>query len=251
MRESTKNISAFILKSESYKEKDLLITIFSKEEGKLILSARSARKSSSKLGGHLQVFSLSDLMVVNGKSFDYIGAAKNNKSYLNIREDFNKMQIAGKAVYVFNRLVNTKVQDEDLYYLLKSFLDHLNKDKIDDLNSNDVNKLEMYYLSFLWQLLSILGYRPNLYTCYYCKKRISEGINYFNLDKASLFCNHKEIKGPIINLSSNIVKYLRFLNKYSFDKVELLKINKTDLKQLKNITNKYIMYQLEEYLRKY
>jgi hypothetical protein len=48
-----------------------------------------------------------------------------------------------------------------------------------------------------------------------------------------------------------MVKYLKFLNEYSFAKVDLLKINKTDLKQLKNISNKYILYQFEEYLRKY
>ena len=246
MRESTKNISAFILKSDPYKEKDLLITIYSLEEGKLILRARGARKSSSKLGGHLQIFSLSDLMVLRGRSFDYVGAAKNNKSYLNIREDFNKLQIAGKAIYVFNSLVNTKAQDEDLYYLLSNFLDHLNQ-----TTNNDLSKLEMYYLSFLWQLLSILGYKPNLYICYHCKKRISEGINYFNLNKASFTCNHENLQGSTIKLSSNIVKYLRFLNEYSFDRVELLQINKTDLKQLKNISNKYILYQLEEYLRKY
>lgn len=246
MRETTKNISAIILKSDPYKEQDLLVTIYSKEEGKLILSARGARKSSSKLGGHLQIFNLSDLMVVNGRNFNYIGAAKNNKSYLQIRENFSKLQIAGKAIYVFNRLVNTKVQDEDLYYLLLMFLDHLNKDV-----SDSFNKLEMYYLSFLWQLLNILGYKPNLYTCYKCKKKISEGLNYFNLDKGSLAGNHENLPGSIIKLSSNIVKYLRFLNEYSFDKVELLSINKTDLKQLKNISNQYIMYQLEEYLRKY
>ena len=246
MRESTKNISAIILKADFYKEQDLLITIYSQEEGKLILSARGARKSSSKLGGHLQIFNLANLMVVSGRNFDYIGAAKNNKSYLNVREDFNKLQIAGKAMYVFNRLVNTKVQDEDLYYLLMNFLDHLNQTQ-----NNDISKLEMYYLSFLWQLLSILGYKPNLYTCYYCKKRVSEGVNHFNLDKASLACDHSQLTGPIIKLNSSIIKYLRFLNEYSFDKVELLKINKTDLKQLKNISNKYILYQLEEYLRKY
>jgi DNA repair protein RecO (recombination protein O) len=251
MRESTKNISAIILKSNPYKEQDLLITIYSKEEGKLILSARGARKSSSKLGGHLQIFNLSDLMVVSGRSFDYIGAAKNNKSYLNIREDFNKLQIAGRAMYVFNRLVNTKVQDEGLYYLLIDFLDHLNKNEVKDLTKNEINKLEMYYLSFLWQLLNILGYKPNLYTCYYCQKRVSEGLNYFNLDKASLACNHSQLKGPIIKFNSNIIKYLRFLNEYNFDKVELLQISKADLKQLKNVSNQYIMYQLEEYLRKY
>jgi len=185
-------------------------------------------------------------MVLRGRSFDYVGAAKNNKSYLNIREDFNKLQIAGKAIYVFNSLVNTKAQDEDLYYLLSNFLDHLNQ-----TTNNDLSKLEMYYLSFLWQLLSILGYKPNLYICYHCKKRISEGINYFNLNKASFTCNHENLQGSTIKLSSNIIKYLRFLNEYSFDRVELLQINKTDLKQLKNISNKYILYQLEEYLRKY
>ncbi|MFP4514582.1 MAG: DNA repair protein RecO [Parcubacteria group bacterium] len=246
MRESTKNINAFIIKSEPHKEQDLLITIYSLEKGKLILSARGARKSSSKLGGHLQIFSLSDLMVVSGRSFDYIGAAKNTKSYLNIREDFNKLQIAGKAVYVFNRLVNTKVQDEDLYYLLMNFLDHLNQ-----TNNDNISKLEMYYLSFLWQLLNILGYKPNLYTCYHCKERISEGMNYFNLDRASFACLHKDLEPSSIKFSSNIVKYLRFLNEYSFKRIELVQINKADLKQLKSISNKYIMYQLEEYLRKY
>jgi DNA repair protein RecO (recombination protein O) len=250
MRESTKNISAFVLKAEPYKEQDLLISVYSLEEGKLILNARGARKSSSKLGGHLQVFALVDLMVVSGKVFDYIGAAKNNKSYLQIREDFNKLQIAGKALYVFNRLVNTKVQDQELYYLLHNFLDYLNNKNNCNLNNN-INKLEMYYLSFLWQLLDILGYKPDLYNCNYCKKKISDGINYFNLDKASLACKQSNRQEASIKLSSNMVKYLRFLNEYSFAKVDLLKINKTDLKQLKNISNKYILYQFEEYLRKY
>ena len=246
MKESTNSITGIVLKNEPFKERDSKVVVYSLEAGKLILSARGSLKSNSKLGGHLQEFSLSKLMIIQGKVIEYIGGAKNIDTYLDLREDLNKLQVAGQGIYVFNKLVNTKAEDASLFYLLKDFLQLI--------NDNPIEKtliLEKYYLSFLWQLLKILGYEPELYNCYHCKNKVELGDIYFNLTKAEVACNHKDLVNAGVKVSANIIKYLRFFNDNSLKKSSLLQINVKDLKVLKNLSNQFILYQFEEQLKKY
>ncbi len=82
------NLSAIILKREVFREDDLLITCYSHERGKVVVQARGGRKIKSKLAGHVEPVSLSNLEVVRGKQIDQLIGASLKESYDNIKKRF-------------------------------------------------------------------------------------------------------------------------------------------------------------------
>ena len=92
--EDTYNTKAIILRRTPYRESDLRLTVYTPEHGKKILIARGALKQKAKLTGHLEPLVLSDVMIVRGKNYDYIGSAQGKKFYLNIKSDLEKTKYA-------------------------------------------------------------------------------------------------------------------------------------------------------------
>ena len=82
--ESTFTDQVIVLTNYLFRECDSLITVYGKNNGKLDLVARGTAKITSKLAGHLEPISLSNLMIINGKKFNYIGGAVCVNSFFNI-----------------------------------------------------------------------------------------------------------------------------------------------------------------------
>ena len=73
-----------IIKKSNLGEFDQLLTVYTKEFGKVLLKGKSVRKNQAKLKGHLELFLNSYLMIAPTKGFDIITGAEtlNNFSYL-------------------------------------------------------------------------------------------------------------------------------------------------------------------------
>ena len=123
--EDTNNTKAIILKRQSYRENDSSVVVYTPDFGKMTLIARGTKKITSKLIGHLEPISLSDIMIVKGKGRHYIGGAICQDAFLNIKDDLNKLYYAGQGIRVFNRLVRDGQGDPDLFNLLKNWLELL------------------------------------------------------------------------------------------------------------------------------
>ncbi len=59
---------AIILRRISFGEADRILTILTPDKGKISLIAKGVRRSKSKLAGGLELFSISDVMYIDGKS---------------------------------------------------------------------------------------------------------------------------------------------------------------------------------------
>ena len=242
---STFLIQAIILKNQPWREHDSQVVVFSNEEGKLRLNVRGAMRSSSKLVGHLQPFTLSELMVIKGKSSEYVGGAMNTSAHWNLRQGFNKMRLTGKLFNLFHRLVRNNQPDNDLFFLLKSLLTELDR-TVQDL---DEELYQLYYLAFFWKLITILGYGPELYTCGYCKKAITEKKNFFQLDKASVICGAEAVDEYSLPASADTIRIMRFLINSDLSKIKNLKVRPAHLKEAVKIAKKFLLYHFEDYLK--
>src|SRR3989339_1111881 len=89
------NLSVIILKRQVFREDDLLVTVYSKEKGKLTLLARGAKKVLSKLAGHLEPVSLSYLNAVDGRAIDQLIGAEMIECFGAIKNDLDKLSAAG------------------------------------------------------------------------------------------------------------------------------------------------------------
>lgn len=220
-----------ILKKINRGEADQLFTVYSKDFGKLEILGKAIRKIKSKLRAGAELFYFSEMEFIQGKTYKTLTDAILIDKFSNLRNDLGKLAIAYKISEIFNTLIKGQEKDENLWSLLLEIFDRLNKLEIRNL------KLEIFYYYFFWNLLSILGYQPELYNCAVCQKRLTAERLFFNLKEGGVICNHckKNVKS-IIEISPEVVKILRILIQKDWQTCKRLRIEKSSLDELKKVS---------------
>jgi len=246
--DETKHSPAIILNRSDYRESDSLITAYTRDFGKLVLVARGTKKIKSKLAGHLEPISLADILIIKGKGFDYVGSALCRDAFLNLKDNLNKIYYAGRAISWFNRLVKEAQKDERLFYLLYRWLEVLDNYPGDEFTKESG---ELYFTFFALKLLSELGYKPEMYECLNCRKKIEPGKNYFNLKNGGLICGdcieqERAAQGinqaELLTISDNCIKLMRFIMDNKLDVAKKLKLDKRVIKELSVLTINFLNF---------
>lgn len=141
---------AIVLKTADLGEADRLLTIYTKEFGKIQIAARGIKKLESKLRYHLEPLSYILLILVNGKNLKIVKDAALKDQFLSMRKDLEKMKVAYKIVDLIDELIVGEEKDEDIWNLILQTFKNLNaEDKILNVVKN-----------FQDNLLKLLGYDP-------------------------------------------------------------------------------------------
>ncbi len=248
----TKISQAIVLNRLDYRESDSLLSVYTANFGKLSLLARGTKKINSKLSGHLEPFSLIDILIIKGRGFDYIGSAFSRRAFLNIKNDLNKLYYAGAGIRSFNRLVKEGEKDENLFFLLKGFLELLD-DYREDLSKE---RGEIFYSFFILKLLLELGYGPEMYECLDCHTKIKTGKNYFNLKNGGLICSDCFNRQPfvyqkdgllapeILQISDNSIKLIRLITSNELGVVKKLYLEKKYIHELAVLIDSFLDFRL-------
>lgn len=145
-------IEGIIIKRQRVGETDNLITVFSKNFGKLILKAKGARKVTSRKSPYLEPYNHVYLYVVKGKTIDIITEVVAIESFSIIRSKLDKIAYGFKIIEVINRLLPERQPSELIFSLLVRTLKQLDKENSDQLNQI----IEEFANQLLWGL----GYLP-------------------------------------------------------------------------------------------
>jgi len=214
--ESTYPTTAIILNRRDYREADRLVSVYTPDYGRLTLLARGARKLGSKLAAHLEPVSLSRLLVVKGRGFDYVGGAQMAESFLNIKQDLNKLYFVGQALQQFNCLLRDGEADPELYAWLEKWLYNLEAAGGEEGLNKEDGRFRLALFS--WRLFALLGYGPQLSVCVACGHDLAPGKNFFDLSRGGLLCltcsnlnRELAINGAYLPLSDNFIKLLRLI----------------------------------------
>lgn len=232
--EETKNTSAIILRNLPFRERDSQIEIYSKDFGRLSLIARGTKTLKSKMRGHIEPITFVRVMIVKGKKLDYLGAVLTENAFLKIREDYDKVLLAGRILKLYLDCIKQNEPQEDLFNLLFSFFEFLNKNKINDYN--------LFYSFFMLKFLNLTGFKPELNTYLDSKKRIVEKKHCFDLaggglveEKKSRYC---------LNISVDTIKTLRLALKEDFSELIKLKTDSATSKEVTKIIGSFFNYNL-------
>ncbi|MDO8639299.1 MAG: DNA repair protein RecO [bacterium] len=243
----------FIFKKTDRGEYDRIFTVYTKDFGKLELLAKSERKINSKLRNGLELFYLSDIEFIQGKGYKTLTDVAVINNFKGIRNDFGKLVLVFKISNVLDSLINGQELDLKIWGLLQETFERIN-------NSETPGKIIYYY--FLWSLFSILGYRPDLYFCSACHKKIVPHKIYFNFKAGGVICGscsksfaEKDSFAPPLDetpaveekeISQNTIKIIRIILKNEWDVLEKLKVDEEDLRLLKIFSKQYCMETLRK-----
>lgn len=252
--EATFSSKAIILNRQNWREADRLVSVYTKEYGLLSLLARGARKFSSKLAAHLEPISITQIMIIKGRGFDYVGSAIMSDSLLEIKSDLNKLYFAGQALRFFKILVKENQKDENLFNYVEKWLLSLNRARIsegeksigDNLNKEDGRfRLALFY----WRVLSFLGYGLSLDSCVACQKKVIEGNNNkINFSQGGLICPNCQANIPENNqkssypISDNCIKWLRYLDREVEPNLKTIKMSAKLLKEWEYLHEKRMFW---------
>ncbi|MFC1478311.1 DNA repair protein RecO [Candidatus Margulisiibacteriota bacterium] len=122
MRAHTYKAIGINLKSHNLGNSDKIITVFTRDSGKIKVVAKGSRKPASKFGGRLELFGYNNYFISRGKSLDILSQAETIESFLAIRENYDRIQAGLYLLWAINKATVEGQNNPALFDLLVSCL---------------------------------------------------------------------------------------------------------------------------------
>ncbi|MGD8732755.1 MAG: DNA repair protein RecO [Anaerolineales bacterium] len=238
-RERLYRAEGVVLRHMNLGEADRLLTIYTREHGKLRQIAKGVRRPQSKKAGHLNLFSRVSILAARGRELDVITQVEALDTYVGLRSD---LDLVGRAAYAIELVDQFTVDGEassGLYSLLTSTLERL---------STGVDRISALR-HFELRLLDYVGYRPELFRCNRCGVDIRPEDQFFSYETGGVLCPKCGPDEPYtrpISLAS--LKVLRHFQRSSYEHASQAKIRPAVHKELDRLMEGFFNYLLERRL---
>ncbi len=157
-RASLYRVEAIVLRHRDLGEADRILTLFTREHGKLRASVRGARKIKSRMGGHVEPLTHTSILLVRGRSLDTVTQAQSISAFPHVRDD---LLGATRGLHMAELVERFSEENEPNAALFAHLLDGLTK-----LNAGE--DPELIGRAFETGVLDLEGYRPVLDQCVSC-----------------------------------------------------------------------------------
>jgi DNA repair protein RecO (recombination protein O) len=189
---------AIIIKRIKLGEADRIITFYTPDYGKIRAVAKGARRTKSKLGGHVELLTYSSLLIARGRNLDIVTQAQTIETFLPLKTDLGSMSCGLYA----SELVDSFTEDLDQNVsLFRLFLDTLFRLTI-------AKNREIVLRYFELHLVEQVGFRPQLQSCANCNKLLLPVVNFFSAAQGGVLCPDCSYEEPTAHpLSLNALRY--------------------------------------------
>lgn len=116
--EQYQHVNGIILRSRDYKEADQLLTVYTREQGKITVQARGVKKTASKLRSGILLFSHTSLVLTAGKAFPIVTGASTETAFPSLRSNLARMSYASYAAELLDQVIADSQPDEQLFLLI-------------------------------------------------------------------------------------------------------------------------------------
>ncbi|MCK0471559.1 DNA repair protein RecO [Alkalihalobacillus sp. APA_J-10(15)] len=225
-------VEGIIIRTIDYGETNKVVTLFTKELGKIGVMARGAKKPKSRLSAASQLFMYGIFVIQTSSGLGVLQQADITSSFRDIRSDLRRAAHASYMLELTDKLTDEKTRYSEIFKLLYQILIYIDE-------GLDVDVLKMIFET---KMLAVAGIKPELDQCSSCGS-INQPIA-FSIKNAGFLCPKCRNKDPhAFQLNPQHVKLLRLF--YYVDLERLGHIS------LKNETKKYIQMIIDSYYQEY
>lgn len=221
-------LEGIILRSIDYGESNKIITIFSRELGKVGAVARGAKKPNNRFVSVSQPFTYGYFVCTMGSGLGNLQQGESIEGFRHIKEDLMKTAYAAYIVELLDKGTEEKKSNPYLFELLLQTLRYLNEDYDPDIIKN----------IFEIKMLSVLGLQPKLDCCSVCGN--TNGPFSFSVKEAGLLCancTHRDLH--TFKVSQATIKLLRVFYYLDIMKIGSISVKETTKKELELCISSY------------
>ena len=229
-------IQALVLRVTDYNDRDALLTLLSRNHGKITVKARGLRRKNSPLVAPCQLLAYGEFVL-----FEYRGQYTVNEAYSlelfqNLRRDLTKLSLGTYFAQVAELISQEDLPNPELQSLLLNSLHALSR-----LNLPE----SMVKAVFELRAACLAGYTPDLFGCHICG---SQTPDRFDLSAGQLECVGCRIPGASgirLPVTASVLEAMRYICYCDPKKLFAFHIGEKSLEQLSGISEAYLTTQLE------
>ncbi len=230
---------AVVIKRMNLGEADKILTIFTPNFGKLRVVAKGVRKVTSRLAGHVELFTRSQMLLAKGRNLDIVTQSETVDAYRPMHDDLSRLAHASYAAELLDKLTPDALESYPSYKLTVEVFQLLSTD-------HDPDKALRW---FELQLLGYQGYAPELTRCVECHNELAPVVNAFSPALGGVVCASCRRIGMGRELSVNALKVLRLMQRNPYSGVSRVRIGDALQAELQATTQAYITHTIEADLR--
>jgi DNA repair protein RecO (recombination protein O) len=172
--------TGIVVRSMKYGNSCKIVSLYTRDFGRVSGIARGARRIKSRFGGALELFAESEIIFYHHqeRSLQTITDSEICEPFLPVRNSLYKSVFAYAACEMVDSLVEEP--SEIVYNLLAGYLHALGK--------VEHKKAEILFWSFQLKLFTVLGYQPELGVCMACGEALPQDAAQVYLEQGGLVC---------------------------------------------------------------
>ena len=229
-------IQGLVLRRTEYNDHDVLLTILTRNHGKLTAKARGLRRKNSPLTAQCQLLSYSEFTLFEYRGMYTVNEAVSIELFHDLRKDLTRLSLGTYFAQVSELLCQEDLPNPELQSLVLNCLFALSKLGEEESKVKAVFELRAACIS---------GYYPDLSGCHGCGELFPDR---FDLKAGMLECgkcrniNSDGIRMP---LTPGVLEAMRYITECDSRKLFSFRLPRESLDQLGTITEAYLTTQLE------
>lgn len=222
-----------VLRVRNLGEADRIITLYTKDKGKLSAVARGARRIRNRLLSPTQLFTHGLYLIFPQQGLHNLSQAEIIHSGQPLRDDLEKFAYASYITELLDALTPEEDPAERVFALLAGAL---------SLGAR--GRMKLAVRAFEIKLMAELGYQPELHVCLNCREPVQE--NLFFTEQGGVLCQRCAPQVPgHTPLSNGAWELMKKLLAWDFSKLTVLHPAGNLEAELRTVMRKYLDFRLE------
>jgi len=235
---------AVVLRSMNLGDADKIVTLFTRDYGKVKVVAKAARRIKSRFGACLEPMTHLSLIYFGKEHQDLyrLNQCDIVRSFQNVREHPSKFYTGIYFLELSESLVGEAHQEIPIFDLLATAL----------VEVETKNDLETLCRLYEMRIMMLAGYKPRLRLCIQCRQEPQSRWVGFSYTRHGILCETCQEQTVLeARIQNGTLSYLRKLLTLDIQHSERLKIPKGREDEIESITHRLILARLGRELKSY
>ncbi|QPC46917.1 DNA repair protein RecO [Mangrovibacillus cuniculi] len=218
----------YVIRTVPYGETNKIVTLYTRELGKVGVMARGAKKTNSRLSSITQPFTHGSFLFQRGQGIGTLQQGERLSSTRSIQQDIMKTAYASYLSELLDKSVEESKQDPFLFEFFHQLMSRL----------EDGNDPEILTAIFEIKLLPLLGYYPTLNQCANCGE--TEGHFHFSIRENGLLCHRCfEVDPYRFQVTPHTIRLIRVFYAFDLSRLGNISVKEQTKKEIRQVIDSY------------
>lgn len=217
-----------VLRTQDYGETHKLVTIFTKDIGKITAISRGANKPRSRLSAVSQLFIEAEFLLYIPRGLATLRQGDIISTFRHIRTDLSRTAYAAYIIELTDRLIEEKRPDPYIYAELNRTLKYI----------NDEEDYLIPVMMYEMKLFQKGGFAPIVDRCVNCNR--NEHLYAFSVQEGGVLCERcVPIDRYAVRLPASLFRMLGIFLHVELDRIGNIKVKEENIARLRSLFDQY------------